>query len=116
MSRRELSGLEDVPDACRSLSAAEFVVTSVPWSESRIANLHLRQEHMIAAISDKRSDVPKGTGDFLSGVFAHDWEIGLATARTEMLIDASSARSQLAIAESASHWLNAKECDTQLLA
>ena len=112
LTGKTLSSFADVKAAARALSAKQTIVTSVPWSKNRLANLQVSADQALAVASTMRCGVPKGTGDFLSGVFAHDRDLGLATARTEALIDASLNEDHLKIAEAAPLWLRATANDT----
>ena len=115
LTGKTLSSLEDVKAAAHSLPVEETIVTSVPWPENRLANLHISAERTLAAATDVRSGVPKGTGDFFSGVFTHDREVGLATARTKALIDASINLDHLDIAGATPQWLRPPPIETVIV-
>ena len=112
---KSLTTTADIVEAAREMPSSETVVTSVPWSEGCLANLLVTHEKALAAITDIQSEVPKGTGDFFSGVFAHDRDIALATSRTEVLILASLKQPHLSIAGSASRWLQAAPSVTEVI-
>ena len=112
---KSLKNTSDIMAAASDLPSTEVVVTSVPWSEGCLANLHVSRENALAAITDIQGDVPKGTGDFFSGVFAHDRDIALANGRTEALILASLKQPHLNITSSASQWLQARPSRTEIL-
>lgn len=112
LTGQSLSSVSDAVAAARALDAPETVVTSVPWQPGQLANLHVAAGQAHAAVVQVRSGVPKGTGDFLSGVFACNQDIGLATAQTATLIETSLNRDHLNIAGAAPRWLEAAASPT----
>ena len=112
LSGISLSSTAATVAAARDLPASTTIVTSVPWADNHIANLHVTSETATAAVCELLEHVPKGTGDFFSAVFAHDRDVGLATARTRTLIEHSLGRDHLSIAAASQAWLKVAPAET----
>ncbi|MEM7750751.1 MAG: hypothetical protein AAF346_21055, partial [Pseudomonadota bacterium] len=112
LSGKSLSSTAATVAAARDLPASTTIVTSVPWADNHIANLHVTSETATAAVCELLEHVPKGTGDFFSAVFAHDRDVGLATARTRTLIEHSLGRDHLSIAAASQDWLKVAPAET----
>ncbi|MEM6499130.1 MAG: bifunctional hydroxymethylpyrimidine kinase/phosphomethylpyrimidine kinase [Pseudomonadota bacterium] len=112
LSGKSLSSTADTVAAARDLPVGTTVVTSVPWADNHIANLEVTKETATAAVCKLLARVPKGTGDFFSGVFAQNRNLGLATARTRTLIEHSLGQDHLSIATASQHWLKAEPDET----
>ncbi|MEO0809036.1 MAG: bifunctional hydroxymethylpyrimidine kinase/phosphomethylpyrimidine kinase [Pseudomonadota bacterium] len=103
----------------QTLADIAVLVTSVPTAENGLmANVFCpRNATHTLSHTDRRAtscrftvhpNVPKGTGDFFSGLIAAATPFELATARTSALAAASIGKPHLAIAEHGKDWLNAK--------
>jgi pyridoxine kinase len=64
-----LAGTDDIKSAIRKLSVPETIVTSVPQDSAHLmTKLYLAEQHYSHSIP-RQSNVPNGTGDFLSGCY-----------------------------------------------
>jgi pyridoxine kinase len=105
----EPTGLPEIISAARRLPCPRVLVTSAGRAaeSAMLANVLVTGESASYIESPHLADVPKGTGDFLSGVFASDPDLGRAIARVEALVSASVGRPHLAIAQARKLWLQA---------
>ncbi|MGI9520029.1 MAG: bifunctional hydroxymethylpyrimidine kinase/phosphomethylpyrimidine kinase [Hyphomicrobiaceae bacterium] len=112
---RAIPSADDAVDAVGSLPVRSAVVTSISTSNSGIANLFVRPGHVEICKTTRQSGVPKGTGDFLSGIFAADPDLGRASGRLSSLIAASLGKPHLAIIATQSEWTTATPAQIEKL-
>ncbi len=107
LTNREINGQADAIAAARSLGCPASLVTSVAGAgPDLLINLLVHRDTVERCTSARRHQVPKGTGDFLSGVFAVDPNLHRTVARVDALISASIGRDHLAIAAAVECWRN----------
>jgi pyridoxine kinase len=124
-NRFELSWLagRDVVDAASAISAARalrvphVIATSVPRGSGMLSNLSIAPDRTLAASVARRSRVPHGTGDLLTGIYIGHWldrrdradALGRAVAGVEAAIVASAEASDLVLAsrDAAASWIDA---------
>lgn len=107
LSGHNVTSPETAVTAARSLPCSATLVTSIPVDATRIANILISGKDPRICCMPLRDNVPKGTGDFMSGCYAADPDLGRTTARVASLIDASIGREHLAIVEARDIWRNA---------
>ena len=64
-----LSGLRDILPAARSLGPREVLATSIPKDGGQLATLLITADHCSEWFSTHKQSVPRGTGDFLAGLY-----------------------------------------------
>ncbi len=108
LTGREINTVHDAASAARHLDASHLVVTSLAASQpGLVANALITEEAVRFCESPRLGGVPKGTGDFLSGVFAADPDLARTVARVDALVSASVGRPHLAIAQARDTWVAA---------
>ncbi len=107
LAGRDVSSLETAAAAANTLPCRAALVTSLPAGPAKLANVLIERDEARTCTATERDDVPKGTGDFLSGCFAADPDLARTTARVAALVTASIGRDHLAIIEARDAWLNA---------
>ncbi len=107
LSGHTVTSADTAASAARSLPCPTALVTSVPAGPSRIANVLVDDANVQVSSAQLLDNVPKGTGDFLSGCFAADPDLARTSARVTSLINASLGREHLAIIEARDIWRNA---------
>ncbi len=104
---------EETIEAAQRLGPKIVLATSAPGdSETRLANTLVLPGEAWMATMNRRDGVPKGTGDFLTGVFAAQLVKGyspadalaLATASMDALVSASLGAQELQIVTSQEVW------------
>ncbi|MGI9409696.1 MAG: bifunctional hydroxymethylpyrimidine kinase/phosphomethylpyrimidine kinase [Hyphomicrobiaceae bacterium] len=111
LTDRSIDSVEDAVGAAAVLPCSAALVTSVPCANDQIANLLTNASGTEICPHPQMRDVPKGTGDFLSGVFAADPDLARTTGRVTALVEASVGRDHIAIAEARDSWLHAPPAD-----
>ena len=109
LANRQITTEDDAVIAARSLRPSQVLATSIPTSDpSSLANLLITQHSIERYQSRKQKHIPKGTGDFLSGVFVADPDLARTIARVNALVEASIGNDHLAISASLDTWRNAQ--------
>ena len=111
LTDRSIESVEDAVAAAAALPCSTTLVTSVPCANDQIANLLTNASGAEICPHPQLHDVPKGTGDFLSGVFAADPDLARTTGRVTALVEASQGRDHLAIAQARDSWMHAPPAD-----
>jgi pyridoxine kinase len=91
-----LAGTPDVAQAVAAINVAETIVTSVPDGEDLLATQLYTSRQALRHITQKRNQVPHGTGDYLSGCYLaerlkHPADVAFKAAMTSL--DQTIARS-----------------------
>ncbi len=107
LTGRSVESLDEAAVAAAQLPTDTTFVTSVPSAAGEIANLLRTGSDTAICRHRQLPNIPKGTGDFLSGIFAADPDLARTTGRVSALVEASRARDHLAIAEARDTWLGA---------
>ena len=102
-------------DAARRLPCETTLVTSLPTGQDELANLLVGPGVTELCRVRLQQSVPKGTGDFFSGVFVGDADLGRTTARVATLIDHSIGHDELAIASNRDQWLAAEPLPCEII-
>lgn len=103
----EVTSIDGAITAARTLRPAVTLATSIAAGDGLIANVRVDQASVAVCREQVRSGVPKGTGDFLSGVYAADPDLGRSCGRVAALIDASIGQDHLMIAQARERWVGA---------
>ena len=69
LSGHEVTDEESAIAAARSLGVAEVLATSIPIAGDRLATLLVTAGEVHGVVTPRLSNVPHGTGDFLSGLY-----------------------------------------------
>ena len=115
LTNRSIESVEDAVGAAAALPCSTALVTSVPCANDQLANLLTNASGTEICPHPQLRDVPKGTGDFLSGAFAADPDLSRTTGRVMALVEASRGRDHLAIAQARDSWLHAPPADVTKL-
>lgn len=69
LSGQPVSGIESAITAARALDVAEVLATSIPTADDHIATLLVTRHDVHSVVKPRLTQVPHGTGDFLSGLY-----------------------------------------------
>ena len=69
LSGQDVTGEASAIAAARALGLPEVLATSIPAGEGRLATLLITPDQVHRILTPVLSDVPHGTGDFLSGLY-----------------------------------------------
>jgi pyridoxine kinase len=69
LTRKKVVSSESAIGAARSLACAEVLATSIPAGKNSLNTLLIDQHSVQEHVTEKRADIPHGTGDALSGLF-----------------------------------------------
>ncbi len=100
-----ITSVDTAADAARSLACARVLATSVPGPRDSLCNVLVATDAVATCSVTRRSHVPHGTGDLLSGlVIGHlladgryDAALGRAVAGVEAAIQASHASTDMVL-------------------
>jgi pyridoxine kinase len=69
LSGKKVASAENAISAARSLACAEVLATSIPIDKNSLNTLLIDRHSIQEHVMEKRTDIPHGTGDALSGLF-----------------------------------------------
>jgi pyridoxine kinase len=67
LSRRDVQSVDDATEAALSLDRPIVAATSIPVSETELANVLVSNGNALVSTVEKLSDIPHGTGDLFTG-------------------------------------------------
>lgn len=70
LSRRDVQSIDDATEAALALERPIVAATSIPASETELANVLVSGGNVLASTVEKLSDIPHGTGDLFTGFLA----------------------------------------------
>lgn len=105
LTGRDVSDVASAVAACRASGPALVVATSIPDGPARLATVAAGADQAWTAQVERRSGVPNGTGDLLSGLLigaavagaSAPEALGMAVATVARVVDDSVGRSELSI-------------------
>lgn len=112
LSGNEVDGFAAATQAARALGVREVLATSIPADHDRLGTLLITDAAAHAAVTRKRAQVPHGTGDLLSGLFAGHLlagrsvldALGRTHAGLEWVITASEGADELVLPLAGDGW------------
>lgn len=112
LSGKPVTDVTSAVAAARALGVPRTLVTSVPHAAGRLANLLVTPEGAHASIVAAEANVPHGTGDFMTAIWAahcltlgnERTQLGATAAATAALVHKSLGRDELALIEAAPQW------------
>lgn len=120
-----LSGLsvgdaEEARRAAATLRVPSVLATSVPDSDSRLANILFQGDRSLACYVRRRASAPHGTGDLLSAMFlgnhlnsfSPSYCLGASASAVDASVAASMGREELPLASTGALWASARVLPT----
>lgn len=120
LSGRPVGDVDEARRAASALGVPAVLATSVPDSDSRLANILFEGERALASFVRRRVSAPHGTGDLLSAMFlgnrlnsfSPSYCLGAAASAVDASVAASMGRNELPLASAGALWANARVLPT----